>query len=121
LQITELLKEISKWQKFIALPHLKDLITKTLDKKEKLIVYELTDGEKNRDELIKESGAAAGTISGWWMEWYSKGILEKVRGKYKKIISLEDLGIKVPKRVNEILNSNGGTEIGETTKESSQN
>ena len=99
-EMIQLLRELVKWQRFTALSSLKEILIKTLDKKEKIIVYDLTDGKNKRDDIIKDTGCSAGAISGWWIDWYSKGLLEKVEGRYRKIVSLEEVGINVPKREN---------------------
>jgi len=96
-ELVELMKETVKMQKIIIRPILKDLIKESLDKPEKLLVFELTDGRNSREMIMKKTKAGAGTISGWWMEWFAKGLLEKEGSKYKKIISLEELGINTPK------------------------
>ncbi|MDP2673008.1 MAG: hypothetical protein Q8O84_04310, partial [Nanoarchaeota archaeon] len=90
-----------KCQRFSAIMQLKEIIVTTLDKKEKLLVYEMTDGKNKREEIIKETGCSAGAISSWWIDWYSKGLLEKIEGgRYKRIISLGEIGINVPKKTN---------------------
>ena len=100
-EIVQLLRELVKWQKFSAITPLKEIIVSTLDKKEKLLVYDMTDGKNKREDIIKETGCSAGAISSWWIDWYSKGLLEKGEGgRYRKIISLGEIGIAVPKKQN---------------------
>ena len=100
-EILSLLRELVKWQRFSAISPLKEIINSTLDKKEKLSVYEMTDGKNKREDIIKETGCSAGAISSWWIDWCYKGILEKIDGgRYKKIISLAEIGIAVPKKTN---------------------
>ena len=100
-ETNKLLSEILKWQKLQGMNILMDLVPKLLDSDEKKIVYEMTDGKNKREDIIKETGCSAGAISSWWIDWCSKGILEKIDGgRYKKIISLAEIGIAVPKKTN---------------------
>lgn len=100
-EIVQLLRELVKWQRFFAITPLKEIIATTLDKKEKLLVYEMTDGKNKREDIIKETGCSAGAISSWWIDWYAKGLLERIEGgRYKRIISLGEIGINVSKKNN---------------------
>ncbi len=94
-EIKQLLKEILKWQRIQGIKTLKEILYTLLDDKDniKKIVYENTDGEKTVRDLQKISKTNISTISKWWNEWYSLGILEKKGQKYKKIISLKELSI----------------------------
>ncbi len=100
-EIIQLLRELVKWQRFSAITPLKEIIVGTLDKKEKVLVYEMTDGKNKREDIIKETGCSAGAISSWWIDWYARGLLEKIDGgRYRKIISLGKIGINVSKKLN---------------------
>jgi DNA-binding PadR family transcriptional regulator len=47
------------------------------------------------------SGAPRDTIYGWWQKWSRLGLVtesESRKGRMLKIVSLEDVGIKVPKK-----------------------
>lgn len=103
-----LLEEILKWQRVQGIKIVREILPKLLDTEQKKIVYELTDGKNPREYIQKISGAAAGTISGWWNQWFSQGLLLKDGQKYKKIISLEELGISVTikSQTNQIQNEN---------------
>ena len=90
------MQEMVKLQRLMVMPTVRNIIENTLDKPEKMHVYEMTDGIMIREEIISTTGVSAGAISGWWNDWLSKGILEKDGSKYKKIFSLKDLGISVP-------------------------
>ena len=109
-EIVQLLRELLKWQRFTAIASLKEILTKNLDKKEKLLVYESTNGINKREDIIRETGCSAGAISSWWMDWYAKGLVEKIDGgRYKKIISLSEIGIDLPKKpVKENRSNNRG-------------
>lgn len=95
-RLLELMEEMVKLQKLMAMPTIRKLVEETLDKPEKMYVYEMTDGIITREKIILETGASAGAISSWWNDWFSKGLLVKESTKYKKIFSLKDLGIPLP-------------------------
>lgn len=91
----EILKEILKWQILQGKEILRELIPKLLDNNDKKRVYEMTDGIRTSIEIKKVVGVSDSTVSNWWNIWYSFGILEKEGRKYKKIISLKDIGIDI--------------------------
>lgn len=90
-----ILIEILKWQKLQGINSLRTLIPKLLDEEKKKKVYEMTDGKNTQSIIAEKTKVAGGTISNWWNLWYSNGILEKDERKYRKIISLRELGIDI--------------------------
>jgi len=97
-EIKNLLEEILKWQRLQGIKILCEILPQLLDTEEKRIVYEMTDGKNNQSKIASEAKVATGTVSNWWNLWYSHGILtkeEKRKRRYKKIISLKDLGIPI--------------------------
>lgn len=94
------LQEILKWSRFQNLPQLRQVFEQQLDSDEKKLAFENTDGEKGYREVAKNSGVPAGTMQSWWNRWYTLGILEPSgtrRGRLKRICSLSDVGIEIPK------------------------
>jgi len=94
------LKEILKWSRFQNLPKLKEVLEKELDDQSKKLVFENTDGQKSMRQVSTESAVPVPTIQGWWNRWYNLGILEPSetwRGRLKRICSLRDVGIEMPK------------------------
>lgn len=89
----EIWKEILKWEKFQGIQELRRILPELLDTKEKQILYELTDGKNGVKEIRKKVKIAAGTISKLWNIWHANGILEKGGQKYKKLISLKEIGL----------------------------
>ena len=72
-----------------------------LDSDAKKLVYENTDGVNGLDELAGISGAPRKTIHNWWQKWFRLGLAiesETRKGRMMKIVSLDDVGIEVPKR-----------------------
>lgn len=98
IQVT--LQDILKWSRFQNLPRLRQIFEQQLDSDEKKLAFENTDGEKGYREVAKDSGVPAGTMQYWWNRWYTLGILEPSgtwKGRLKKICSLSDVGIEIPK------------------------
>lgn len=102
-EVLDILKQILKWQKIQGTKILKDLIISALDDNYKKYAYEKT-GELNRDELCKQLVISSATLSKWWKDWFSMGIIEQEGKGYSKLISLKDLGIEVP-TIEEITSS----------------
>lgn len=73
-----------------------------LDTENKKIVYYLSNGENNQDEIIAKGKVGAGSISRYWNEWEKLGIGESIpvrRGKrFKAAFNLENFGL-LPKSV----------------------
>ncbi len=95
------LKEILKWTRFANISKLKESLEKELNNDEKKLAYENSDGAKKLDEVAVASGAPRDTIYGWWQKWSRLGLVtesETRKGRMLKIVSLEDVGIKVPKK-----------------------
>lgn len=94
------LKEILKWSRFQNLPRLREVLEKELDDQSKKLAYDNTDGQKSMRQVSSEANVPVPTIQGWWNRWYNLGILEPseaYRGRLKKICSLKDVGIEMPK------------------------
>ncbi len=94
-----ILAEILKWQKLQGINLLRTLLPELLNNDKKINVYEMTDGKNTIREIRTKTGISFGAISKWWNEWYSYGVLEKNNEKYKKLISLQELGLN--KKTNE--------------------
>lgn len=97
---TALLREILRWSRFENFPKLRRILLDTLKTDQEKSVYELTDGERSRYDIAKETGIPDSTVRSWWDRWYNLGILEpsgKRKGRPQKIVALEDMGIEVAK------------------------
>ncbi len=96
----ELLREILKWQRFESFPKLRKLLLDNLKTDQEKLVYEDTDGEKSRYDVSSDTGVPESTVKNWWAKWYDLGILQpsgKRKGRPQKLMSLEDMGIDLPK------------------------
>jgi len=101
--LSEKLDELIFWTKFSALPTfialLKDALRDDVDK----LVYELSDGERSTREiahLISRGGRAIThtTVANMWQKWFLMNLVmpARRRGRYKRVVSLESIGIEVP-------------------------
>jgi len=102
--LIEKLDELIFWTKLSVLPTIKKVIVDNLRSDVDKLVYELSDGKRSTREIaniISKKGKKISyvTIANMWKKWAILNIVmpTKRKGRYKKIISLESLGIKVPK------------------------
>jgi len=81
----------------------KELILSTLNSDIKILAYHLSDGEKSTREIAHIVNMNMNTVSRWWREWKILGIVNPVLNgrRMKKLFSLEELGIEVPKIQND--------------------
>jgi hypothetical protein len=99
--IESTLNEILKWTKFANISKLKEILEAELDTDEKKLAYENSNGENTLKDLVPLCGAPYGTITNWWPRWYRMGIMaesELRKSRMEKIVSLDDVGIKIPKK-----------------------
>ena len=90
-------REILRWVRFQNSPILKKMLEETLATPEEKCVYELADGKTSQPKLHSKTDVPRTTIGDWLRHWQKLGLVEKINGNYKKIESLKNLGIKVPK------------------------
>lgn len=99
--IENTLQEILKWTRFANLSKLKEILEKELETDQKKLAYESTDGVNGIKEVAAGSGAPQDTVYGWWQKWSRLGlVIESAtrKGRMVKIVSLDDVGIKIPKK-----------------------
>lgn len=99
-RIRDLLQELVDWTKLTTRYEARQRLQGILDTDVKVRVYELTDGKHSVREIAGLAPANKDVISAWWREWDALGIVEQVpggRGRRRKIISLEALGIEARK------------------------
>lgn len=100
--IVKVLQEILKWIRFEGLQRVKSLLAGLLEKDIDKIIYQSSDGRPSV-EIAKLAGVSHQTVVNYWKKWVKLGIVEPigVRGgtRYKRIFSLEDLGIDVSQTI----------------------
>jgi hypothetical protein len=95
------LQEILKWTRFANISKLKETLETELDTDEKRLAYENSDGTRGIEEVATVSGTPRDTVYSWWQKWFRLGIVvdsEARKGRIARIVSLDDLGIKIPKK-----------------------
>ncbi|EKE05534.1 MAG: hypothetical protein ACD_19C00230G0003 [uncultured bacterium] len=103
------LKEINKLVRLISTPLIKDILEKTLNTKDKRLVYSNMDGEKSVTSIQELTKVNVRYISEWGQDWEKIGIVESesnssVRGRRKKLydLTLFDVTIDIPEnKINE--------------------
>jgi len=100
-KMIELLEELVKWTKVASIPKVKELLLSILKSPEEMIAYQISDGEKTSREVADVANVSQSSIAKWWKDWIRAGIAESAsvqRGeRAKRIFSLDDFGIEVPK------------------------
>jgi hypothetical protein len=102
--LSEKIDELIFWTKFSALPTFRALLMDTLREDVDKIVYELSDGEKSTREIAYMISARGRrithvTIANMWKKWSIMNLVMPAQreGRYKKVLSLKELGIEIPK------------------------
>lgn len=102
--IVEQLEEILLWMKYDYLETRKKL-REILDTPDKILVYELSNGDRSTREIAKYVSVTFRTIAQWWNRWFDAGLMaqtEKYGGsRYKRLCSLTKMGIKIPEKIEE--------------------
>ena len=97
-ETNDILSEILKWQKLHGMSIVRNLMPELVDSEKKRAVYELTDGENTQGAISIKAGVATGTVSNWWTQWHSHGLLTKAGARYQKNISLQELSLTNDKK-----------------------
>lgn len=98
------LGEIKSWVKLSGLPVLRRTVQENLRDDESKLVYELSDGKRSTRKIAEElrkigKAITHGTVANMWRRWAAAGIVEpseQYQGRFRKVASLESLGIEVP-------------------------
>lgn len=97
---TELLREMTKWLRFIGMKEVKVVLKDTLNDEKKIIAYHHSDGKNTSTTVSQLSGIAQQTVSSLWKDWLSLGLGEPVStsggNRFKKSFDLKMFGINVP-------------------------
>jgi hypothetical protein len=103
-KLIDLLSEILKWTRFIGKQQLKALLLDSLKEDVEKVAYELSDGKSLREieRICKDNGYSVSrdTINRYWYKWVALGFVEpskRFKGRYEKIVSLEEVGIECSK------------------------
>ena len=94
-QMIALLSEAVRWLRFQGLDKAKAAVAENLNTDKKKHVYELTDGKVSSRDIARLTGVGVSTVSEWWTEWYSAGIVAKENNAYRHLFSLSQIGVKI--------------------------
>ncbi len=108
-RIISLLEELLKWTKLQGLEKAQNALTVLLKADAEKLAYEESDGKTSR-EISAIVGVSHVTIANYWKKWSRAGIVTEIGSKgggtrYKRIFSLQDFGIEVPKNSNQVAKS----------------
>lgn len=94
------LDNILRWIRFAVMQQLRSILMQNLTRDIEMLIYELSDGERSTREIAALLGIKSHvTIANYWKKWSKLGIVEpseKYQGRFKKICSLEEVGLSVP-------------------------
>lgn len=99
-KMIQLLEELVKWTKVESIQKVEAVLHGTLKDEKDIRAYHFSDGRGSL-EVAKAAGFKSHPpVLELWKKWYRLGLVEplSVRGgtRYKRVFSLEDLGIEVP-------------------------
>jgi len=101
--LSEKLDELIFWTKFSVLSTFSVLLKDALRDDTDKLVYELSDGNRSTREiarLISKGGRKIThvTVANMWQKWSLMSLVmpARRRGRYRRVVSLESLGIEVP-------------------------
>jgi len=103
-KIHDELSEIKYWIRLSGLPVLRRVAHENLRDDESKLVYELSDGNRSTREIVEElkkvgKAITHSTVANMWKRWVAAGIVEpseRYQGRFRKVASLESLGIEIP-------------------------
>ena len=78
---------------------IKERLLMILDSADKKRVFEATDGISSARDIAARTGIGFSTVTRWWSDWNSQGIVEEsenVQGRRRRLVSLREFGIEVP-------------------------
>lgn len=90
--------EILSWVRIMGASALRDLLGIHIRSETDWLVYESTDGEKNRDQVGRQAGISGRAVGNKWSAWRDAGILiEHPDIKYpRRIASASSVGFEKP-------------------------
>jgi transposase-like protein len=94
------LDQLLKWTRFAGMQQLRTILAQNLTTDKEALIYELSDGERSTREIAELSGVGSNaTVANYWRKWSKLGIVEpseRHQGRFRRICSLEEVGLTVP-------------------------
>lgn len=101
-ELLEVQRQNQRWLKILAWEKMQNAVIDGLNQNWEYHLYEMLDGEHSTRDLAEELPRGSSTITRRLDRWSSIGIVEQTpSGKYDKVVSLETLGIDLPKLESE--------------------
>lgn len=101
---TELLREMTKWLRFLGMKEVKAVLKDALNDEKKVSAYHHSDGKNTSTTVSQLSGISQQTVSSLWKDWLSLGLGEAISAsggsRFKKSFDLKMFGINVPEVKN---------------------
>ena len=72
------LAELLKWIKISSFGQIQEMLERVLDSDSKKIIYQLSDGNLTRKEIITKAKVSFATITKLWNQWSKLGIEESI-------------------------------------------
>lgn len=101
--LSEKLDELIFWTKFSALPTFRALLMDDLREDVDKLVYELSDGERSTRDIARTISRGGrkithATVANMWKKLAIQNLVipAQRKGRYKRAVSLETLGIEIP-------------------------
>ena len=101
--LSEKLDELIFWTRFSALPALRASLVGALREDVDKLVYELSNGERSTRDIAQMISRGRRrithvTVANMWKKWSILNLVMPAqrKGRYKRVISLESLGIEIP-------------------------
>lgn len=92
--------QLLKWTRFAGMQQLRTILAQNLTTDTEMLIYELSDGERGTREVAALSSVGSNaTVANYWRKWSRLGIVEpseKRQGGFRRICSLEEVGLTVP-------------------------
>ena len=98
-EIIRLLRDLVRWSKFESIPKLRAVLEQNLPNDKEKIIYEFSNGERSMRDVAKVADVSHVTVQNYWEKWSKVGIVDKsetYEGRYKRVCSLEEVGLEVP-------------------------
>ncbi|MGB9960289.1 MAG: hypothetical protein ACPLKQ_07210 [Candidatus Bathyarchaeales archaeon] len=94
------LDQLLRWTRFAGMQQLRTILTQNLTRDIEMLIYELSDGERSTREIAALVGIKSHVrVADYWKKWSKLGIVEpsgKYPGRYRRVCSLEEIGLTVP-------------------------
>jgi hypothetical protein len=101
------LDQILKWTRFAGMQQLRNILTHNLTNDTQMLIYEYSNGKRSTREIAALARVGSNqTVVNYWKKWSALGIVEpsqEYQGRFKRICSLEEVGLTIPPTPTELI------------------